>query len=364
MRRTNEGLRPCKSKQWSSCWKGINEAWSDFTCGLQWGIRNGKRVNFWRERWLDDGTMIGDQLTSPRDHEHCVVADFCNSVGEWDLVRLAALLPPSIVKAVAGMTPPSSDLGDDILVWGLEPNCIFSIKSGYELVKGLSSMQKNANWKVWNWEGPQRIRHFLWVVSHDHLHNNSERRRRHLAVNDDFGVCPSTPETMGHNLRFDSRLEKRIYVICWRAATGPNATLNMDGSVIRPMGEAAAGGALRNDCGRVLDAFAANLGSCSITRSEISAIVLGHERAWNVGVRNVEIQTDSQTAIRMLSMDTNHDHQHATIMGKYKRLLNRPWRVSLRHIYREANHLDDAMASRGHELALGTHAIDCADRTV
>ncbi|CAN1122629.1 hypothetical protein LINPERHAP2_LOCUS1449 [Linum perenne] len=54
-------------------------------------------------------------------------------------------------------------------------------------------------------------------------------------------------------------------------------------------------------------------------------------------------------------MSTYLDCQHATIVSQYRRLLERNWKVTLKHIYREANHFTDILANKGNETYLGTH---------
>ncbi|EEF32528.1 hypothetical protein RCOM_1158570 [Ricinus communis] len=58
------------------------------------------------------------------------------------------------------------------------------------------------SWKViWHWEGPQRIRMFLWLAIQDGLVTNVERGRRHLT---DFILrdrCKRESVTLLHALR-------------------------------------------------------------------------------------------------------------------------------------------------------------------
>ncbi|CAN1809467.1 Putative ribonuclease H protein At1g65750 [Linum perenne] len=141
-------------------------------------------------------------------------------------------------------------------------------------------------------------------------------------------------------------------------------TLNSDGSVDRPSGNASAGGVLRNWQGRSIDAFTANLGKCSITRAELTGIIIGMERAWNAGVRDLEIQTDSLTAVGLLNNAKATDHQHASLIVQFSSLLDRNWKVTLKHIFREANHLADALAEKGHEVNLGNHTFNCSETII
>ncbi|CAN0896430.1 Putative ribonuclease H protein At1g65750 [Linum grandiflorum] len=59
-------------------------------------------------------------------------------------------------------------------------------------------------------------------------------------------------------------------------------TLNTDGSVLRNGNWAAAGGLLRDECGRCHDTFTINLGACSITRAEMHGLLTGLRQAWQL----------------------------------------------------------------------------------
>ncbi|CAN1163537.1 Putative ribonuclease H protein At1g65750 [Linum perenne] len=208
------------------------------------------------------------------------------------------------------MTPPCSTLDDDTPVWGLEPNGTYSVKSGYLLAKGLAGSGSNGIWKaVWSWKGVTR----------------------------------------------------NIY---WKAAQGTSYTLNTDGSVRLSDHVAAAGGCLRDNDGRVIDCFAANLGDCSITRAELTGVINGLDRAWNIGIREVEVQTDSACVVKLLTETMPGNHQHATLIQKFKNISQRAWSVSVKFVYREANHLADFLANKGHELTLGTHTIETSESNV
>ncbi|CAN0843444.1 hypothetical protein LINGRAHAP2_LOCUS3858 [Linum grandiflorum] len=52
-------------------------------------------------------------------------------------------------------------------------------------------------------------------------------------------------------------------------------------------------------------------GSCSITRAEMRAIVDGLQLAWTLGIRRIQVHSDSMAAITILAKDSELDHQHA-----------------------------------------------------
>ncbi|CAN1789673.1 Putative ribonuclease H protein At1g65750 [Linum perenne] len=98
-----------------------------------------------------------------------------------------------------------------------------------------------------------------------------------------------------------------------------------------------------------------NLGHCSITRAEIRGAITGLELAWDYGFRNVELQLDSQAAISLLSSSAVPDHQQAAEVIHFQNLCRRDWRISIRHVFREANKAADFLASQGYEFPFGTH---------
>ncbi|CAN1146389.1 Putative ribonuclease H protein At1g65750 [Linum perenne] len=95
--------------------------------------------------------------------------------------------------------------------------------------------------------------------------------------------------------------------VAWNAAPWPKYTLNTDGSVLIS-GKASAGGCLRDGFDKVVDAFSPNLGICSITRAEITGVMMELERAWVAGIRKVEVQTYSICVIKLLTKDHPLNH--------------------------------------------------------
>ncbi|PKI55955.1 hypothetical protein CRG98_023687 [Punica granatum] len=57
-------------------------------------------------------------------------------------------------------------------------------------------------WRViWSWEGPQRLRAFLWLVACDNLLTNEARVRQRLTVSADCPRCNTNVESIIHILR-------------------------------------------------------------------------------------------------------------------------------------------------------------------
>ncbi|CAN1188712.1 Putative ribonuclease H protein At1g65750 [Linum perenne] len=100
------------------------------------------------------------------------------------------------------MTPPSADSGEDTWVWGCESNGRFSIRSAYNLVNQLVNSRPLVDWKViWRWDGPNKVKHFLWLSAHGKILTNEERVRRKMTQNADCPRCSDVGESVLHVLR-------------------------------------------------------------------------------------------------------------------------------------------------------------------
>ncbi|CAN1342707.1 Putative ribonuclease H protein At1g65750, partial [Linum perenne] len=86
--------------------------------------------------------------------------------------------------------------------WGLEKDGRFRIRSAYDLLGEHEGRRRDVDWElVWRWKGPNRIKHFLWLVAHDRLLTNEERRKRTWTEDGSCSRCGHPQETVLHVLR-------------------------------------------------------------------------------------------------------------------------------------------------------------------
>ncbi|CAN1161396.1 Putative ribonuclease H protein At1g65750, partial [Linum perenne] len=316
---------------------------------------------------------------------------------------------------------------EDEIIWGPDPKGLFSIKSAYEVLAASGEGGRDPVWStVWHWQGPNRVRFFLWLAAHNRLLTNSERTRRHLTLDDACGRCRNNKEDLLHVLRdcqiakstwdlFIPRIESasfftgnihewlarelkspvrgqlvgivawllwkarneavfdnvfatsdqlRLRVLYWIAGVRETmkaddwVKINSDGSVLSPGSLAAAGGIIRDCHGHNLITFAANLGSCSIMRAELRAAEIGLQLAWDLGVKKVILELDSQAAVHSINGQLPLDSRHGPIIHHIQQMRDRDWQVRVLHAYRETNQVADHLAHLGHSVSYGTHIID------
>ncbi|CAN1850207.1 Putative ribonuclease H protein At1g65750 [Linum perenne] len=203
LHRTEVGFTLKRMSGFSSLWRGVMKVWDYTLKGLYWSIKSGRNTKFWTDRWLDSGIILIDHVISAQGVDISQsVSDLILSDGNWDIPKLSICLPYDVLVQVIGMTPPCAQLGEDELAWGLEANGRFSVKSAYIILKEIAPENDGSIWrKVWDWEGPAKIKQFMWLVSHRRLMTNEERCRRHIAADALCPECRASSESVEHVLR-------------------------------------------------------------------------------------------------------------------------------------------------------------------
>ncbi|CAA0812774.1 Unknown protein [Striga hermonthica] len=155
-------------------------------------------------KWLHSDVTLGQvslDTTIPEQQHYRTVADFRSETGHWRWESFSHLLPATYLLQVASRPPPQSD-GRDLIYWGHSDDGSFTTASAYHSLAGPTAMEATRIWKlIWQWEGPQRIRQFLWLVAKGRLLTNCERFRRHVAASPCCELCGGHEESIIHALR-------------------------------------------------------------------------------------------------------------------------------------------------------------------
>ncbi|RYR10336.1 hypothetical protein Ahy_B05g078806 [Arachis hypogaea] len=199
--------------------RGIYASWENVECNCIWRIGDGTRIRFWNHHWVPGARHLSDssiQVSSGFNSSEMLM-DFCDISEQWDVGKLQWMLPENIVKKIIAISPPSPWKEADHIVWGPSSDGTFSAKSAYQVTMEEQHTQ-NKNFRlVWNWQGLERIRTFLWLVTHNAILTNSERKRRHLTNDDSCPQCQCHEESAIHVLR-DCFYAKSI----WQKLFPPN----------------------------------------------------------------------------------------------------------------------------------------------
>ncbi|CAN1754104.1 Putative ribonuclease H protein At1g65750 [Linum perenne] len=215
LKKTEGGYVLARKTGFSAVWRGMMKVWPNVIDGIQWSVRDGKTTKFWTDRWLDSGALLVDQALNIQGvNPSLLVSQVIKTNGDWDSDFLSSVLPHDIVLQVIGMSPPLDNLGQDSLVWGLEANGAFSVRSAYLMLSDIEPDSSDGFWsRIWRWKGPNKVMHFLWLASHKRLLTNEERGRRHLTNQVNCSRCAAVVESFEHVI-FDCSFASQV----WRQA--------------------------------------------------------------------------------------------------------------------------------------------------
>ena len=79
---------------------------------------------------------------------------------------------------------------------------------------------------------------------------------------------------------------------------------------------------------------------------------------YNMGVRNIVVETDSRCAFQMISTRVPESHACRTLVQAIGNLWEKIWHIEVCLIYREANMCADSLAKAGHRLNRGLTVFD------
>ncbi|XP_050229329.1 uncharacterized protein LOC126678474 [Mercurialis annua] len=188
----------------SHLWQALGKLWGKLQAGVRWALCDGTTIRFWLDPWLGENISLIQVAIAqvPLSDLHQTVDSFVKSHGGWWWSKFENLLPNNWLLTIVNIIPPDHSNGKDFMFWGFSNSGQFSTKSAYEFLDSDIGPGEDRRWSfVWNWPGPERVRFFLWLVAHDRLLTNHERRRRHLT---EEGMCPRCKiedESICHLLR-------------------------------------------------------------------------------------------------------------------------------------------------------------------
>ena len=207
--RVGELYDPCwmvSRGNWSPTWRslilGIREVVVPGTC---WILGDGRRVRFWRDNWLLDQPLY--ELSTADIPEEIIEAkarDLWQHGTGWLTQLMEPYMSTHNSLRLASVVIDEVTGARDRMSWSGSNDGQFSVKSAYTfLTKNVVPRQNMEALyrRVWRVAVPERTRVFLWLVSHQVIMTNMERKRRHLSDSSVCQLCKNGDETILHVLR-------------------------------------------------------------------------------------------------------------------------------------------------------------------
>jgi ribonuclease HI len=128
----------------------------------------------------------------------------------------------------------------------------------------------------------------------------------------------------------------------------PEAILWSDGAARGNPGPAGAGAVLKKPTGEVLAEVSGFLGHTTNNVAEYKALIMGLQRALELGIRRIEVRADSELLIKQLRGEYRvKDEKLKLLFADAKALLARFANARLMHVRREQNSDADRLANAG-----------------
>lgn len=120
----------------------------------------------------------------------------------WNWPILVSLLPSSILTRLASLVVSGDASKEDKLLWGDDPNGIFTIKKAYHKLCTNNPAVNRPGWKkIWALKVQQQVRMFVWLLAHGKLLTNQVRLKQHLTANPICALCQGEEESNLHAIR-------------------------------------------------------------------------------------------------------------------------------------------------------------------
>ncbi|CAN1342709.1 Putative ribonuclease H protein At1g65750, partial [Linum perenne] len=295
--------------------------------------------------------------------------------GEWDLPYLRTLLPENLVLQIAGLSPPAAHRGDDATAWGLEKDGRFRIRSAYDLLGEHEGRRRDVDWElVWRWKGPNRIKHFLWLVAHDRLLTNEERRKRTWTEDGSCSRCGHPQETVLHVLRDCSAAVNTWTHLAFRSDDRTSWDLPLLPWITHHLKAPSTCLLFGVACWSLWKTRNEAIFTDIRTTPEALSYRIRH---WTSTVGEALILVDqfitpsppAKTVVDVSWMPPPPEwvtlNSDGFVIPETGRAaaggLDRDWMIKVEHIYREGNRTADYLAGIGHALTIGVHDVSSFD---
>jgi hypothetical protein len=205
-------------------WANLLKIRNLYLQGRKFLVGNGKKILFWKDRWLYDKPLdiLFPDLFKMAQHQDISLAE---AKMNPDKITFSRWLVDQWQKQWEHITSELSKISlndsDDIVLWRFGKKCHFSVKSMYDMltVNDSGSYFK----KIWKSKIPNKIKIFMWLVVNDAILTKDNMIRRKWQGDPKCSFC-SMNESAPH-LLFQCNIARAVWAIfatCMGASDIPN----------------------------------------------------------------------------------------------------------------------------------------------
>ncbi|KAL6139472.1 hypothetical protein ACLB2K_057776 [Fragaria x ananassa] len=274
----------------SSLWHGLRVSLPILFQNSKWLIGDGNSVNFWSDKWLDVPIVDKLHITISSAHLSSTVAAFISDQN-WVLSARFRQAFPDLVKDIM-LVPLPTESTNDTLIWEHSSYGVLSFSSAYDQLRPNFS---SPPWAFTMWRNfiPSRFSLLAWRLFH-------------------------------HKVPTDDQLQKR---------GNP--------------GLAACGGVFRDYQGHFIGGFTTPIGHHNAFFSELLAVIIGIELAFQLGWQHVWLECDSTSVVECFSKSSFVPPWKLRTLWYNCVARTRSMSFFCSHVLREGNTVADRLANLG-----------------
>uniref|UniRef100_A0A2N9H629 Reverse transcriptase domain-containing protein n=1 Tax=Fagus sylvatica TaxID=28930 RepID=A0A2N9H629_FAGSY len=222
-------------KNSSPLWRAIEKTKKLITKGACFLVGDGTSINVWKDPWIP---WLQDFKARPKNDNDqqfpIMVSSLIDSNSHcWKQELLEQLFDSATKEAINKITIPLRPRNDKI-VWLLEKNGLFSVKSAYNLCQNLPNTNQNAvEWsKIWKLKAHERSKMFLWRIAANVLPTKDLLAERVGNMDTLCNLCNEEVETCSH-LFFKCNVARAIWYGCKWSLRSDEINVNRNEEIVK-----------------------------------------------------------------------------------------------------------------------------------
>jgi hypothetical protein len=189
----------------SYVWRSIWSSKSVVKGGCKWSIGTGEKIDIWGQNWLKEGLSISTPPIMQMSGDVSKVKDIMMTNSKsWDIDKISSMFDNSIVRHIVN-TPLLASVRTDKLVWKLEQDGVYTVRSAYKYYVNSVENQDNAgiagNWQqIWRAKIPPSVKNLLWRIGRNVLPTRVRLNSRGIQCSENCAICNDGVEDSIHVL--------------------------------------------------------------------------------------------------------------------------------------------------------------------
>lgn len=171
-----------RKSTWPVLWRGVVRGLTVVIWpGHRWVVGDGGQINFWMDSWISDQPLLHSAIGDlPENAQSLLAKNVWRDDLGWDFSRVDPFLSENINLELMTVALDHVTGAQDWISWKGNANGEFSVTSAYELIRRDEVPKQNMECffdRVWKVAVPKKVRLFLWLVSHQVIMMNVDRKR-------------------------------------------------------------------------------------------------------------------------------------------------------------------------------------------